>query len=159
MTRQRIRIVIPSTATSQEDLKLAREERNSVQLFFDTTGFDFGSNTLAFVFLRGQYSAREGTLRMAGVFVNGSAYPLGGLYGCLTLNCRSADITVPEIRLNLPTDFTGVLLPFDGLLIHIEVPAGPLNEDIMLSGSDMEGLLTDVEIFPVNGIERQPSFL
>ena len=145
-----IRIRMPGSNMPDEQMSLAREEREAVQQYFDTSGFDWTQDTLSFVFLRGICSVAEQMMHLAGVFVYSGTLPIHGFRCRLLLRCGNLSCIPDQVLLDIPAGYTGIMQCWDGLLVHIDVPVQDLREDTILSGSDMSGQMDHVELFPAD---------
>lgn len=136
-------------AQAHEDQKKnfdVQREIKSVQGYFDTTEFNFNSETVSLLFLRGYYDNFAKTMNTALVFVNKMGNAVSELHGVIRIHANIEGIQFAKTTIDFDEKFMGVLCDNEGLLVHLSIPTRGLEEDRKFTTKELEVQFTDVRV-------------
>lgn len=141
-----IKIRVPEINKKQLENPQIKNELEEVQDIFNKADFPFVTDTVNFVFLKGQYYNIEKKMVIIAVFVNKTNEVIQGINASIRLKFRQLNAEIMPMTVAFPEEFVGHLAPDEGLLFHLSIPVKGLKEDVVFSSRDIAGGIENVTL-------------
>ncbi|CAK7060380.1 MAG: hypothetical protein EUB_03467 [Eubacterium sp.] len=141
-----IKIRVPEINKKQLENPQIKNELEEVQDIFKKADFPFVTDTVNFVFLKGQYYNIEKKMVIIAVFVNKTNEVIQGINASIRLKFRQLNAEIMPMTVAFPEEFVGHLAPDEGLLFHLSIPVKGLKEDVVFSSRDIAGGIENVTL-------------
>lgn len=141
-----IKIRVPEINKKQLENPQIKNELEEVQDIFNKADFPFVTDTVNFVFLKGQYYNIEKKMVIIAVFVNKTNEVIQGINASIRLKFRQLNAEIMPMTVAFPEEFVGHLAPDEGLLFHLSIPVKGLKEDAVFSSRDIAGGIENVTL-------------
>lgn len=141
-----IKIRVPEINKKQLENPQIKNELEEVQDIFNKADFPFVTDTVNFVFLKGQYYNIEKKMVIIAVFVNKTNEVIQGINASIRLKFRQLNAEIMPMIVAFPEEFVGHLAPDEGLLFHLSIPVKGLKEDVVFSSRDIAGGIENVTL-------------
>lgn len=154
----KMRAVVPARFQAQLEREDARRELADVQAFLDTSGIDYGDGAVEFTPLAASYVHAERLVHLVCLFANTLGYPIDELHGVLRLAVSADDTQHAGARFATMTfdfdhGFMGTLQHGEAMLVHVNVPAKGLHEDVSFAVRGLRMSFTDIRVTPHGATE------